>query len=74
MQVQQADQGWIIDIPPNMAEVMEVPHGSIGVLHPYKGGIEVEILPPSTPEFTASVLETCEQFRAAFEELKRLGD
>lgn len=68
------DQGWIIDIPLDMADVMGVAHGSIGVLYPHAGGISIEVLPPPTPEFVASVLETCEEFREAFEEMKRLGD
>jgi hypothetical protein len=71
---QKTDQGWIIDIPPDMADVMGVAHGSIGVLSPRQGGISIEILPPPSPEFVASVLETCEEFREAFEEMKRLGD
>jgi hypothetical protein len=71
---QKTDQGWIIDIPPDMADVMGVAHGSIGVLYPRQGGISIEILPPPSPEFVASVLETCEEFREAFEEMKRLGD
>ncbi len=74
MQVQQIDQGWFIDIPPDMADVMEVAPGSIGVLYPHKGGIEIEILPPPTPELIASVREICEEFREPFEALKRLGD
>ncbi|MBS1809907.1 MAG: hypothetical protein JST84_17230 [Acidobacteria bacterium] len=71
---QKTDQGWIIDIPPDMADVMGVAHGSIGVLYPRKGGLSIEVLPPPLPELVSSVLETCEEFREAFEEMKRLGD
>ena len=58
------DEGWIIDIP----------HGSIGVLYPSRNGISMEILPSPSPELVSSVLETCEEFREAFEKMKRLGD
>ncbi len=68
------DEGWIIDIPHDMADVMSIAHGSMGVLYPSRKGISIEILPPPSPELVASVLETCEEFREAFEEMKRLGD
>ncbi len=68
------EEGWIIDIPADMADVMGIAHGSIGVLYPSKKGISIEILPPPAPELVSSVLETCEEFREAFEGLKRLGD
>jgi hypothetical protein len=73
-QVMQTDQGWIIEIPPDMAKLMGVAEGSVGVLHPKAGAIEVEVLPPLDPDIEASVLEGCEEFREAFEELKRRGD
>ena len=34
----------------------------------------IELLPPPSPELVSSVLEICEEFREAFEEMKRLGD
>lgn len=68
------DEGWIIDIPPDMADVMGIAHGSIGVLYPSQKGISIEILPPPSPKLVSSVLETCEEFHEAFEEMKRLGD
>jgi hypothetical protein len=74
MQVQKTDQGWFIEIPPDMADVMKIARGSIGVLHPHKGGLEMEILPPPSPELITSVREICEQFREDFDEMKRLGD
>jgi hypothetical protein len=67
-------QGWLIDIPPDMAEVMGIAQGSIGVLYPHEGGISIEVLPPPSPELIESVKEICEQFREDFEEMKRLGD
>ena len=35
---------------------------------------DIELLPPPSPELVSSVLEICEEFREAFEEMKRLGD
>jgi hypothetical protein len=73
-QVLATDQGWIIRIPDDMAPIMGVVRGSVGVLHPTAGGLNVEILPPLEQEMRASVLQGCEELREAFEELKRLGD
>jgi hypothetical protein len=68
------DQGWIIDIPPDMADVMGVARGSIGVLYPRTDGLSIEVLPPPSPELIEMVSEICEQFREDFEEMKRFGD
>ncbi|MFN0124220.1 MAG: hypothetical protein ACKV2V_27285 [Blastocatellia bacterium] len=73
-QLAQVDQGWIISIPDDMVKIMGVARGSVGVLHPKAGGIEVEILPPLDPDLRSSVLEGCEELREAFEELKHIGD
>ncbi|QQS45943.1 MAG: hypothetical protein IPM66_18780 [Acidobacteriota bacterium] len=73
-QLIQSDQGWMIEIPPDMAKMIGVPEGSIGVLHPRGGGIEVELLPPLDAEIKASVIKGCEELRETFEELKRRGD
>ncbi|HEX4949140.1 MAG TPA: hypothetical protein VFZ34_20860 [Blastocatellia bacterium] len=71
---QKTDQGWVIDIPPDMADVMGVAHGSIGILYPRPDGISIEVIPPLAPDLMESVKEICEQFREDFEEMKRLGD
>ena len=63
-----------MDIPPEMSEAMGVDGGSIIILYPHEGGMSYEILPPPSPELKASVRETYEQFKDAFEEMKRLGD
>ncbi|MBK9313935.1 MAG: hypothetical protein IPM55_06765 [Acidobacteria bacterium] len=73
-QLIQSDQGWIIEIPPDMAKLIGVPEGSVGVLHPKDGAIEVELLPPLDAEIKSSVLEGCEELRETFVELKRRGD
>jgi hypothetical protein len=71
---QKTGRGWIIGIPPEMAAAMGVDEGSVIVLYPHEGGMSYEILPPPSPELKASVRETYEQFKGAFEEMKRLGD
>ena len=71
---QKIGRGWIMDIPPEMSEAMGVDEGSIIILYPHEGGMSYEILPPPSPELKASVRETYEQFKDAFEEMKRLGD
>jgi antitoxin component of MazEF toxin-antitoxin module len=70
---QKIGRGWVMDIPPEMAKAMGVEEGSVIVLYPRGGGMSYEILPPS-PELKASVQETYEQFKGAFEEMRRLGD
>ena len=67
-------RGWIVDIPPEMATALGVAEGSVIVLYPREGGMSYEILPPLSPDMRASVLETCEQFKEAFGEMRRLGD
>ena len=66
--------GWIIELPPEVAQVLGVAEGAIGILHPKDGSLEVEVLPPPSPELLESVRETYEQFKDSFEEMKRLGD
>ena len=67
-------RGWIMDLPPEMAQAMGVAEGSLAVLYPQPNGLNYEILPPLPPDMEASVLQTCEQFNQAFLEMKRLGD
>jgi len=71
---QKTGRGWIMEVPPDMAAAMGVDEGSVIVLYPHEGGMSYEILPPLSPDMQASVLETCEQFKEAFAEMKRLGD
>jgi hypothetical protein len=66
-------RGWIMDLPPEMAAAMSVEEGSVIVLYPREGG-SYEILPPLPPDMRASVSQTCEEFKDAFAQMKRLGD
>ena len=71
---QKTGRGWIIEVPSEMAAAMGVDKGSVIVLYPHEGGMSYEILPPLSPDMQASVLQTCEEFKEAFAEMKRLGD
>jgi hypothetical protein len=68
------DLGWIIELPPEVTRALGVGEGAIGVLHPRDGNLEVEVLPPPSPELIDEVNETWDEFREAFEEMKRRGD
>jgi len=68
------DLGWVIQVPPEMAQGMGVAEGSLAVLHPKPSGLDVEILPPPSQELKESVRRVHDKYREAFEEMKRLGD
>ena len=65
---------WVIEIPDEMAQAMGVSPGSLAVLHAGQGAIEVEVLPPPSPELDESVRRIYDKYKDAFEEMKRLGD
>ena len=71
---QKTDQGWIIEIPDEIAKAMDAPSGSLGVLYVREGKIEVEVLPPPSPGLDESVNRIHAKFKDAFEEMRRLGD
>jgi hypothetical protein len=71
---QKTAMGWVIEIPKEMTRALGVAEGSLAVLHAKDGNIDIEILPPPSPELVESVRETYEEFKEAFEEMKRLGD
>jgi hypothetical protein len=66
--------GWVVDVPNEIAQELGVPEGSIAIIHAKDGRLELEILPPPPNELTESVRLTYEQFKEAFDEMKRLGD
>jgi len=57
------DLGWIIEVPPDMAQALGVASGSLAVLHAKAGTIEVEILPPPTDELKESARRINEKYR-----------
>lgn len=68
------DLGWAVEIPPEIAQALGIAEGSLAVLSPRDGKLEAEILPPPSPELKESVRQIYEQYKEAFEEMKRLGD
>ncbi|MEK6301983.1 MAG: hypothetical protein AABO41_14830 [Acidobacteriota bacterium] len=71
---QKTDLGWVVDVPNEIAHELGVAEGSIAILHAKDGRLEVEMLPPPSKELVESVRHTYEQFKDAFDEMKRLGD
>lgn len=71
---QKTDRGWVVHIPPEVAEAINVAEGSLALLRTEGGQLEFEVLPPLSPELSALVRETYEESREALEEMKRLGD
>ncbi|MFN7944376.1 MAG: hypothetical protein U0Z53_03415 [Blastocatellia bacterium] len=68
------EQGWVIEMPPEMARAVGVAEGSLLILNAGEGGISTEILPPPTPEPEAAAQRLYQKYRDVFAELKRVGD
>jgi hypothetical protein len=68
------DRGWIITMPPEMAQDAGVAEGSVLLLYLNAGGATAEILPPATPELRQGVRRIADKFQDAFAEMKRRGD
>lgn len=71
---QKTDRGWVVCIPPEIVQTLNIAEGSAARPHTEGGQLEFEILPPLSPELSALVRETYEESREALEEMKRLGD
>lgn len=71
---QKTDLGWVVDVPKEIAYALGIAEGSIALLHVKEGRLELEMLPPPSKELVESVRQTYEQFKDAFDEMKRLGD
>lgn len=70
----QTEQGWVVDLSPEMAQSIGVAEGSKILLTACEGRVGAEILPPLAPDLQAFMRGFCEKNKEAFEELKRLGD
>ena len=66
--------GWVVEIPPEMAKILNVEPGSIVVLYPKEGGLETEILPAPSEEMKADFERLYDKYKETSEELKRIGD
>ena len=69
-----SEQGWVIDMTPEMARAANVAEGSYVVLYLSDGNVTAEVLPPATEEMKESVQRSVDKFGDAFAEMKRLGD
>jgi hypothetical protein len=66
--------GWVMDIPPEMASLLKVAPGSLAILFPKEGRLDIEILPPPSTELQEDFERLYAKYQETFEELKRLGD
>jgi hypothetical protein len=66
--------GWVLDIPPEMASLLQVAPCSIAILFPKEGRMDVEILLPPSTELQEDFERLYAKYREKVEELKRLGD
>jgi hypothetical protein len=71
---QKTDLGWVVELPNEVAHALGIAEGSMALLHVKDGRLELEMLPPPPKELVESVRQTYEQFKDAFDEMKRLGD
>ena len=68
------EQGWIIDLPDEMAQTIGVEAGSLVVLYANEAGLSTEILPPVSQKIKDISQYLLTKNRAVYEELKKLGD
>ena len=68
------EQGWVVDIPAEIASSLNTEPGSLVLLQSKDGNLQIEILPPPSPELRQSSRRIAEKYKDAFVEMKRLGD
>lgn len=68
------EQGWIIDLPEEMAQSIGVEAGSMVVLYASEEGLRTEVLPPVSQKIKDISQYLLIKNRAVHEELKKLGD
>jgi succinyl-CoA synthetase beta subunit len=64
----------VVELNSETQKQLGIAEGSIVIMHSKNGGIEVEIIPPPSPELAASSRRLHEKYKDVFEELKRIGD
>lgn len=67
------NQGWVVDMTPEMAHAAGVAEGSYVVLYVGAGGVTAEVI-PVTEEMRQSVRRFAEENADFLREMKRLGD
>ncbi len=68
------DEGWVLQMSPEMARAAGVAENSSIVFYLSDGTVAAEILPPATTEMKESVRRFVERNAGFLEEMKRLGD
>lgn len=68
------DQGWVVDMTPEMAHAAGVAEGSYVVVYVGEGGVTAEVIPAATEEMNESVRRFAEENAEFLSEMKRLGD
>ena len=68
------DDGWVLQMSPEMARAAGVAENSLIVFYLSDGAVAAEILPPATTEMKESVRRFVERNAGFLEEMKRLGD
>ena len=69
-----ADEGWVLDMTPEMARAAGVTEGSLVLFYFKDGAVSAEVLPSPSAELRAEVREIAGEFADAFAEMKRRGD
>ncbi len=69
-----SEQGWVVDMTPEMAHAVGVAEGSYVVLYVSEGSVTAEVLPAATENIKQSVRQFAEENADFLAELKRLGD
>ena len=70
----QTAQGWVVDLPSEMAQAIGVVEGSMIILYAHEGGVRTEILPPVSAEIKNVSQYLLHKNRALYEEMKKVGD
>lgn len=72
--IEKTQGGWIVEFPDEFAESIGVEKNSVGLLQCRDGKIEVEILPPPSPEIEEISKRLGNKYKDFFAEMKRIGD
>jgi hypothetical protein len=68
------EQGWVIEVTEEMAQVMGLPVGGFVLMSGEDGVIRTEVLPPPSPDLEKLSDEIMKKNFALYQELKRIGD
>jgi len=69
-----SELGWVVEMPPEMADAVGVAEGSYVALYISEGSVTAEVLPAATEEVKQYVCQVVEEDADFLAEMKRLGD